>query len=282
MIEHDRALTDDDARALKRQWEAPPHPAKWSQPILDAISEEVGDERVAVGRRLLVLDPFAGVGVPRLEAAVSADADVIGLELEPEWARTGAVVADARRPPIRPASVDVLATSPAYGNRMADAHNAVERCRSCAGDGFVREQRAPDYPRKPCEKCGGTGRRDHVRNTYRHTLGRKPSAGSAAVLRWGPKYRRLHEAVWRAANDALRPGALVLVNVKNHVETYGDDLVEHPVTEWHLNLWLSLDAKLLAVVEIDTPGQRHGANRDARADCERLLVLRTRSVSWRR
>lgn len=261
---------------------APKHPAKWSEPILDVIRAHVEAEREAVGRDLVVLDPFCGVGMPRLANALGEQTTLVGVELEPEWAIGGAVVANAVALPCRPASVDVLATSPAYGNRMADAHNAVERCRSCAGDGFVREQRAPDYPRKPCEKCAGTGRRDYVRNTYRHTLGRKPSDGSAAVLRWGPKYRRLHEAAWRAANDALRPGALVLVNVKNHTETYDDGEIEHPVTEWHLNFWLSLDAKLLTVVEIDTPGQRHGANRDARADCERLLVLRSRSVSWRR
>lgn len=259
----------------------PPHPARWSQPILDEIArlvaDERADERADVDRRLLVLDPFAGVGVPRLEAAVSADADVIGLELEPEWARTGAVVADARRPPVRSASVDVLATSPAYGNRMSDSHEPRDACKRCVGTGVVVDARRGE---RVCPLC--KGKRLSKRNTYKHTLGRHPSDGSAAVLRWGPKYRRLHEAVWRAANDALRPGALVLVNVKNHVETYGDESVEHPVTEWHLNLWLSLDAKLLAVVEIDTPGQRHGANRDARADCERLLVLRSRSVSWRR
>lgn len=249
------------------------HPAKWSAAILDAI-RIVLDERF--DEPTLVLDPFAGVGADRLSAAIGMP--VFGTELEPEWARQGgAIVGDATALPIRPGSIGCMVTSPAYGSRMSDAHEARDACKRCAGE---RRYTDPAGVAQPCRGCGGTGL--SKRNTYRHTLGRKLSAGSAAVLRWGPKYRRLHEAAWRAANDALRPGALVLVNVKNHTETYDDGEIEHPVTEWHLNLWLSLDAKLLTVVEIDTPGQRHGANRDARADCERLLVLRTRSVSWRR
>lgn len=250
----------------------PPHPARFSWKIVDAIRAELLADYD--GRDLLrVLDPFAGTG--RVHALVEPNdegVETVGVELEPEWAahESRTLVGDATALPFADDSFDVLVTSPCYGNRMADAHEAKDRCKRCDGVGGS------------CKTCSGAGL--SKRNTYRHNLGRKPSAGSASTLRWGPAYRRLHERAWAEADRVLRPGALVLVNVKNHTETVGkgDDKreIEHPVTEWHLNAWLALSAKLLAVVEITTPGQKHGANRDARADCERLLVLRTRSVTW--
>lgn len=260
------------------------HPAKFSTAITNRIDEIVAGEALRLDRPLRILDPFAGVGRVHLLAEAPHSFgrhETVGVELEPEWAANDprTIVGDATALPFAADSFDVLVTSPCYGNRMKDSHNARERCRPCAGTGYTAGT-VPGVAREPCLVCGGAGRRAYKRNTYTHTLGRKPSAGSAAVMAWGRPYRRLHEQAWAEAERVLRSGSLVVVNVKNHVETIDGALVEHPVTEWHLNAWLALGAKLLRVVEIETPGQRHGANRDARADCERLLVLRSRGVAW--
>lgn len=61
------------------------HPAKFSQPILDAIVGQLADEMVPPGGTLL--DPFAGVGrVHQIADLVGYDS--LGVELEPEWAAT--------------------------------------------------------------------------------------------------------------------------------------------------------------------------------------------------
>ena len=86
--------------------------AKWSKRVLAAVTP-------LLQPGWLVLDPFAGV------ARTDAFGDAVTLvcsELERDWA-TG-VVADALRLPYRAGCFDAIATSPTYGNRMADHHEA--------------------------------------------------------------------------------------------------------------------------------------------------------------
>lgn len=255
-----------------------PHPAKWTQAILDEIGAILFEHDVADDA--LVLDPFAGPDLGRLATAVSPR-PVAGTEIEWEWTagEDGSMQGDALRLPIRPASVPVLATSPAYGNRMADNHNPKDACKPCSGTGevVVGERHGPDGVRpstKPCKACGGSGL--SKRNTYKHVLGRDPSPGASTVLQWGKAYRDFHEQAWAAANDALVPGALVVVNIKNHVR---DDR-ERAVAEWHLNAWLRLGARIEEVRRVKVTGNRNGENGDKRVPYERLLVLRAKSVAW--
>lgn len=253
-----------------------PHPAKWSEAILDAIADNAFE---LLGDRARVLDPFAGVGLTRL-ADHLPDHDVAGVELEPEWTpdTAGMVRANTLALPFRSDAFDVLVTSPAYGNRMADAHEARDRCRHCS-DGSVERLATPEEVDAGCElgiafdtcrHCGGSGL--SKRNTYRHSLGRRPSADSSTTLQWGDAYRAFHERAWRECDRVLRPGAFVFLNVKNHIR----DGKERHVAEWHLNAWLMLGAAVHHVERIRTPGNRFGENGEARLDAELLLVLTTR------
>lgn len=170
------------------------HPAKFPIAVLDAM-ERALEEEAELGAR--ILDPFAGIG--RIHELADLGYDTVGIELEPEWSEqhTRNRIGDATDLPYEDASFDVIATSPCYGNRMAD--------------------RLVD--------AGG-----HTRNTYRMALGRMPSDNSSCVMQWGEKYRELHWHAWQEATRVARRDALFLLNIKDHVR----DFKLQPVAAWHL------------------------------------------------
>lgn len=211
------------------------HPAKYTPSVLDAIRDVVDAEAAQLGRPLDIIDPFAGIGgIHALDGH-----NTTGVEIEPEWAAAHPAnrQGDATNLPFPAGSFDAMATSPCYGNRMADTYD---------------------------------GRDGSRRMTYRLSLGHDLDPSSAAGLQWGPAYRDLHRAAWLEAMRVVRPGGLLIVNVSNHIR--GGD--EQPVVEWHLRTLLELGAGLVEARAIGTPRYRHGANHGARVDAERLLVLR--------
>lgn len=265
----------------------PRHPAKFSAGILFELGEMLAqyqEERGALEDednpgQLRVLDPFAGVGYVHQLRSVPG-VETIGVELEPEWAAAhpDTIVGDSTQLEslfIDPVPVGAIVSSPCYGNRMADHHEAKDlaKCPACKGKA--------EADRLGCVECDGTGRLQRLsdRNTYRHALGRMPSANSGAVLNWvtnGPAYRRLHEDVMRASLRVLEPGGLILWNVSSHYATLtkGGPQVYQPVAEWHLNTWLRLNCQLLEVAPVKTPRNGNGANREVRVDRELIAVLR--------
>lgn len=257
------------------------HPARFNPNVLRAAVEVLRAERDRhSGRRLRVLDPFAGTGrVHWLGDVLCPDAvaETVGVEIEPEGhnmdART--IVGDATALPDTWAETfDAVVTSPCYGNRMADKHNAKDACKTCAGVGHLGPATGAtpeDYGRE-CPTCGGAGL--SKRNTYRHSLGHELADNSAAGMQWGPRYRELHDAAWRAAYDTLTPGGLAVVNVKNFYRTVKGKVELVRVVEYHLNSWLLLGTTLVSAIPVPTSGNRHGANGARRVDHEMLLVLR--------
>lgn len=271
------------------------HPAKFSPPILDAIRAVVA--QVGAGGPYLtgptkVLDPFAGVGLIHTLDDL-ADVETWGVELEPEWAacHPRTIVADSRRLPFPDAQFDIVASSPSYGNRMADHHDAADPCSTCAGSGCVVPgctggDSIADYHRstvpapvdehRPCPKCKGTGL--SRRNTYRHRLGRPLSPGSGSSMHFTTDaYKRLHLAVLADSHRVLSRYGLLVWNVSNH-ESGG---VEHRVVEWYLDQLLHQTGprgwplwRLEALHPVATRRNRFGANADRRVDQEFVLVLR--------
>src|SRR5437868_9381022 len=104
----------------------------------------------------LVLDPFAGVGGIHTLAALGI-AHTVGVELEPECAlqHPRNIVGSALALPFPDDTFDAIVTSPCYGNRMADHHDAKDASR---------------------------------RNTYTHALGRPLAFANAGSLQWGDSY----------------------------------------------------------------------------------------------
>jgi hypothetical protein len=98
----------------------PPHPATYPQAVLDIFAEfvEQGDA---------VLDPFGGVGGIH-QLRWMAGCATVAIELEAEWAaaHSDTIHGDATRLSelVGDQRFDVIATSPAYGNRLADDYQA--------------------------------------------------------------------------------------------------------------------------------------------------------------
>ncbi len=246
----------------------PRHPAKWSKALLPHIVELTTEERMLRGEPLRILDPFAGQGLPTLRRVLSSHDvdDLVGVELEAEWAEqddTGrTIVGDSTDLPAEwDDEFDVVISSPCYGNRMADSHEARDTCKACDGTGRTSVAE--------CPTCKGEGL--SRRNTYRHALGRPLTEGNAGAMQWGSEYRELHAAVMREVIRVLAPGGLILWNVSNHVRN-GAVIA---VAEWHMNEWIVQGCTLNEVRRVKTPRQRMGANGAARVDGELLMALRS-------
>jgi len=208
------------------------HPARYSAALIPVIAAAL--EPVDTYRR--VLDPFAGVG--GIHALAELDHDTHGVELEAEWARQHprTVAADARTvgDPWPAGSFDAVATSPTYGNRMADHHEA---------------------------------RDGSYRRTYRHLLGRPLTDGNAGAMQWGDAYRDLHAEVWAAVVPLLRPGGRFVLNCRDHIRKGA----RQEVTAWHLAKLEALGLGVVRVVEVPTPGYGFGANAGAR--CPEVVAV---------
>lgn len=230
---------------------APKHPAKFSDSILDVLDGVMAAEAERKNARLRVLDPMAGTGrIHELDRC--SVYETRGVELESEWAamHRNTIQGDATRLGAPDDTFDVVCTSPAYGNRMADHHNA------------------KDIDPK-------TGKLSK-RMTYKHQLGRDLSPNSGAGLQWGLEYKRLHNAILIEMVRVTKPGGLVVVNVSNFYKTLkrGEPPVEQLVSEWWLGQMLHAGLTPVESIPVHTPRMGFGANRNVRAECEWVFVTR--------
>lgn len=121
-----------------------------------------------------------------------------------------------------------------------------------------------------CTTCNGTGLAKSKRYTYRIALGHDLTDGSAAGLQWGHEYRELHRAVWAEAHRVLKPRGLLMLNISDHIRNGAPQGVDI----WHASALGELGFRLVEQRPIITKRSKNGANRDARALCEWLLIFR--------
>jgi tRNA G10 N-methylase Trm11 len=214
------------------------HPARFSDAILAVLRDVLTQEMEGRGS-LRVLDPMAGTGAVHTLATV--DISTEGIELEPEWAAAHEWTkqGDATALPYDSETFDACVTSPSYGNRMADHHDAKD---------------------------------DSRRIGYRFALGRPLTPGSGAGMQWGSDYRSLHLRILREMERVTKPGGLVVVNVSNHVRAHA----EVYVAEWWLANMLALGLKFEQAIPVATPRMRFGQNNQARVQNEWVWVCRKR------
>jgi hypothetical protein len=214
------------------------HCAKFSDSLLPIALEILTATGLKPNAR--IIDTFAGTGkgVDYLRAHSKFRAE--GLELEPEFIDSPHVkIGNATATGYRANTFDAAFWSPSYGNRMAD-----------------KDLRAS------------------VAGTYAKSLGRLASEGSSCHLQWnagpsGDAYRRLHVDSYTELRRIMRDGGYALLNIKDH---YRNKELQG-VPAWHKATLESLGFEFVREVFIETPGQRHGANR-LRADGEWLYLFR--------
>ena len=216
------------------------HPAKYSDALLPFIAHYLQGAAN-------VLDPMGGSGKLAKIKAYGYRGRVICNDLEPEWAARENVAngyavdlwqhSDAAAMTwAADAAFDAIATSPTYGNRMADHHNARDASR---------------------------------RITYRHKLGRALHPENTGAMQWGAAYRHKHLAIYRECLRVLKPGGLFVLNVSDHIR--GGRRVY--VSKWHLDALRGLGMRLRGCHAIKTPRNRFGANARARCAAEYVFVL---------
>lgn len=197
------------------------HPARYSSTLLPIFAELLRGHR-------RVLDPFAGTG--RINE-LRPEFETTGVELEPEWAALSehTVEGNALALEFPDASFDAICTSPTYGNRFADHHNAAD---------------------------------PHLRRSYTFDLGRPLHRDNSGALQWGRRYREFHLRAWAEVVRVLRPGGVIVLNVKDHTRKG----VRQPVSSWHARTLIDdLGFRLLDCVAVgDTHHLRQGANGDER------------------
>lgn len=210
-----------------------PHPAKFNDSILHYLKKGLRTARLS-------LDPFAGVG--RI-FEIDTPGTIIGVEIEEEWAVQAPVaynrimiVSDFFEVGFSEEQFDYIATSPTYGNRMADHHDAK--------DGSVR-------------------------NTYKHKLGRDLTENNSGMMQWGPEYREFHTEAWKRCARYLVRGGSFILNIKDHIRK-GEQI---EVSKWHVGLLKSLGLSLVLSIQIPATGNRFGANFDKRLDYENLFIM---------
>jgi hypothetical protein len=223
----------------------PNHPAKFSAELMSVFKELIDAEvenRYDGETPLLILDPFAGTGKIHDLAAMCDDVTTIGIEIEPEWA---AMHPNTYRGDALDLShawtdmFDIVLTSPTYGNRMADHHDAKD---------------------------------DSKRMTYRHQLGRPLSPNNSGQLQWGKKYQEFHMLAWCEVHRVLRPGGLFILNTKDHIRQ--GDVVE--VTAWHRITIMGMGFDWIGDTEVKVPSMKFGANHELRLDSEYINCFRKR------
>jgi tRNA G10 N-methylase Trm11 len=219
--------------ATAKKPKKPRHPAKCSDPILPVMAGML--EGLSP-----VLDPFAGVG--RIHELPN---ETVGVEIEPEWAaeHPDTQVGNALDLPFDDASFAAIATSPTYGNRLADSHDAKD---------------------------------PSLRRSYTHDLraatgdpDRALHPDNSGTLQWGTEYRQLHQRAWKEALRVLKPGGRFVLNISDHVR----DGERQYVAGWHVTELVRQGLTLLDVVIVETQRLRHGENSEARAEGEWVVLM---------
>ena len=137
---------------------------------------------------------------------------------------------------ILPYLVDAIVTSPTYGNRMADHHNAKDNSK---------------------------------RITYTHYLGHELSFENTGRMQWGQQYQDKHRRIYKNIYTLLKPNGLFVLNISNHIRK-GE---EQYVTEWHIKTLKDLGFEVIQEIQVPTKRMKFGKNNQRRINHENIIAL---------
>lgn len=233
------------------------HPARFSSPVFDVMAQHVW-------KGAHVLDPYAGTGgVHQLQ---DLGCTTIGIEIEQEWAAMNPLtfLGDATKMVFPDEEFDIVFTSPTFGNRMADHHEAKDPCKKCRGEGATQQKQGW---LDTCTACSGTGY--SKRHTYRHMLGRPLTTGNTGGMQWGDEYRRYHKAAWKECFRVLGHNGLLILHIGDHIRN-GERI---KVSKWHYKTLRKIGFEPVSIEKVYVKKMKHGANRKKRIPFEYVIVM---------
>lgn len=233
------------------------HPAKYSDALLPVMAG------MLTGCSS-VLDPFAGSGKIFDLDQYLPGTEISAIELEPEFAamHPKTQLGNALHLPWPDDTFGAICTSPVFGNRMSDHHEA---------------------------------RDDSKRNTYTHCIGRKLHPDNAGAMHWGPAYWDFHIRAWYEARRVLKIGGTFVLNIKDFYRTVPASKMKKPyyevtveekhnrvrtrvhVTAWHCDCLRLMGFQPVETVEVPLKGNGYGANGNVRAPYESVIKFRLES-----
>ena len=214
------------------------HPAKYTDVLIPKMAEMLLE--VNGGK---VLDPFCGTGKIGLIREHGFSGRIYGNELEPEWIKDNLygcdviTTQDAEFLDYPEGFFDAICTSPTYGNRMADHHNAK--------DGSQRL-------------------------TYTHCLGRQLHEGNTGAMQFGETYRDKHRRIYTHLATLVRKDGIFILNIKDHVRR--GKVVD--VVGFHRTALREAGFIPIEEVVVDTPCMGFGRNSALRIKNEYIIKFR--------
>jgi len=163
-------------------------------------------------------------------------------DLEKEWVNSSYGVdcwhfTDAARMDwAKDGEFDAICTSPTYGNRMADHHDA---------------------------------RDGSKRYTYKHCLGHDLHEGNTGMMQWGEEYRIKNIAIIKECYRVLKTSCPFIINISNHVRQ--GKVIN--VVGWWKEILNSNGFILESECEVKTRRMRNGENASARVATEFILIF---------
>ena len=211
------------------------------------------------------------------------------------------MIGDATALPFADWTFDAVITSPTYGNRMADHHNAQDGSRrvsyrhsgkhparwSAAVLSAISRVYAPADGPHVLDPFAGVGAgelegalpgarvvgveldpdwaagRDRPINHPLHV-------GNTGRYQWGQRYRDLHIAAWWEAARVVRPGGMFVLNASDHVRAG----MRQDVVLWHMVCLEDAGFVRQRIVPVETPRMGFGENAGVRVPCEFVIAFR--------